>query len=110
MGFKIYATKGTSTYFREHGVENTACFKNDENMKPNAIGLMRDGDINLVINTPSQHSGAVRDGHRMRRLAVELEIPFITTINGAKVAVGAIKVGRKNEIGVKSMQEFHGLV
>ena len=46
----------------------------------------------------------------MRRLAVELEIPFITTINGAKVAVGAIKVGRKNEIGVKSMQEFHGLV
>ncbi|MCQ2070614.1 MAG: carbamoyl-phosphate synthase large subunit, partial [archaeon] len=109
MGFRIYATKGTSTYLRENGVENTAVFKNDENLKPNATSLMRDGDINLVINTPSLHSGAVRDGHRMRRLAVELEIPFITTINGAKVSVGAIEVARKGNIGVKSMQEFHGL-
>ncbi len=109
MGFRIYATKGTSTYFREHGVENTAVFKNNENLKPNAISLMRDGDINMVINTPTQHSGAVRDGHRMRRLAVELEIPFMTTINGAKVAVGAIRVAREDHIGVKCMQEFHGL-
>ncbi|AGI47553.1 carbamoyl-phosphate synthase large subunit [Thermoplasmatales archaeon BRNA1] len=110
MGFKIYATKGTSTYLREHGVENTAVFKNSENMKPNAISLMRDGAINLIINTPSLHSGAVRDGHRMRRLAVELEIPFITTLNGAEISVGAIAVKKKGEIGVKSMQDYHGLV
>ena len=110
MGFAIYATKGTSTYLREHGVENTACFKNDENMQPNAIGLMRDGSINMIINTPQQHSGAVRDGHRMRRLAVELEIPFITTINGAQTSVGAIRVARRGDIDVKSMQDFHGLV
>ncbi len=110
MGFAIYATKGTSTYLREHGVENTACFKNDENMQPNAIGLMRDGSINMIINTPQQHSGAVRDGHRMRRLAVELEIPFITTINGAQTSVGAIRVARRGGIDVKSMQDFHGLV
>jgi carbamoyl-phosphate synthase large subunit len=109
MGFRIYATKGTSTYFREHGVENTAVFKNSENMKPNAISLMRDGEINLVVNTPTQHSGAVRDGHLMRRLAVELEIPFVTTINGAKVTVGAIRVAREKDIGVKCMQDFHGL-
>ncbi|MBE6526692.1 MAG: carbamoyl-phosphate synthase large subunit [Thermoplasmata archaeon] len=110
MGFRIYATKGTSTYLRENGVENTAVFKNNEGMKPNAISLMRDGSINLVINSPSEHSGAVRDGHRMRRLAVELEIPFITTINGAEMAVGAIAVKKKGDIGVKSMQEYHKLV
>lgn len=110
MGFKIYATKGTSTYLREHGVDNTAVFKNSEGLKPNAISLMRDGDIALIINTPSEHSGAVRDGHRMRRLAVELEIPFITTLNGASMAVGAIAVKRKGGIGVKSMQEYHKLV
>ncbi|MDD4222650.1 MAG: carbamoyl-phosphate synthase large subunit, partial [Candidatus Methanomethylophilus sp.] len=109
MGFRIYATKGTATYLREHGVECIPVFKVDENLKPNAIGLMRDGEINLVINTPSQRSGAVRDGHRMRRLAVELQIPFLTTINGARVAVGAIKVARKGEIGVRSMQEYHHL-
>ncbi|MBQ5448404.1 MAG: carbamoyl-phosphate synthase large subunit, partial [Candidatus Methanomethylophilus sp.] len=110
MGFEIYATKGTATYFKEHGVDTTAVFKNDEQLKPNATSLMRDGAINLVINTPTNHSGAVRDGHRMRRLAVELEIPFLTTINGAKIAVGAIGVARKNQMGVKSMQDFHTLI
>ena len=110
MGFKIYATKGTTTYFRDHHVECTPVFRNDEQLKPNATSLMRDGEIQLVINTPTNHSGAVRDGHRMRRLAVELEIPFLTTINGAKIAVGAIEVARKNQMGVKSMQDFHTLV
>jgi carbamoyl-phosphate synthase large subunit len=46
----------------------------------------------------------------MRRLAVELEIPYVTTINGAKIAAGAIRVAKEREIGVKSMQDFHGLV
>ncbi|MBO4503122.1 MAG: carbamoyl-phosphate synthase large subunit [Candidatus Methanomethylophilus sp.] len=110
MGFKIYATKGTTTYFRDHHVECTPVFRNDEQLKPNATSLMRDGEIQLVINTPTNPSGAVRDGHRMRRLAVELEIPFLTTINGAKIAVGAIEVARKNAMGVKSMQDFHTLV
>ncbi len=110
MGFKIYATKGTTTYFRDRGVECTPVFRNDEQLKPNATSLMRDGEIQLVINTPTNHSGAVRDGHRMRRLAVELEIPFLTTINGAKIAVGAIQVAKKNQMGVKSMQDFHTLV
>ncbi len=110
MGFKLYGTKGTASFLRENGVACISVFRNDEQMKPNATSLMRDGEINLVINTPTEHSGAVRDGHRMRRLAVELEIPFITTINGAKIATGAIKVARKGNISVKSMQDFHGLV
>jgi len=109
LGFCIYATKGTSTYLREHGVETTTVFKIDDNMKPNAIGLMREGKINLIINTPSQMSGPVRDGHKTRRLAVELEIPFLTTIQGADAAVGAIKVARDQSFMVRSMKEFHML-
>ena len=109
MGFTIYATKGTSTYLREHGIENIPVFRLDENQKPNAVGLMRDGKINLVINTPTQRSGAVRDGYTMRRLAVELEIPFMTTCQGAEIAVGSIKVARSGALGVRSMKEFHGL-
>lgn len=109
MGFHIYATKGTSTYLRERGVETTTVFKIDENMKPNAIGLMREGKINLIINSPSQKSGAVRDGHKMRRLAVELEIPFMPTVQGADVAVRAIKVARTQDFEVKAMKEFHTL-
>ena len=109
MGFTIYATKGTSTYLREYGIENVPVFRLDENQKPNAVGLMRDGEINLVINTPTQTSGPVRDGYTMRRLAVELEIPFMTTVQGAEITVGAIKVARSGKLGVRSMKEFHGL-
>lgn len=109
MGFTIYATKGTSTYLRQNGVENIPVFRLSENQKPNAIGLMRDGKINLIINTPTQRSGAIRDGYTMRRLAVELEIPFMTTVNGARIAVGAIKVARTGQFRVRSMKEFHGL-
>jgi carbamoyl-phosphate synthase large subunit len=110
MGFTIYATKGTSTYLRGCGVETITVFKLDEGQKPNAVGLMRDGKINLVINTPSQRSGAIRDGYTIRRLAVELEIPFMTTVQGADIAVRAIKVAKSGGLGVRSMKEFHGLV
>ncbi|HKM14245.1 MAG TPA: carbamoyl-phosphate synthase large subunit, partial [Candidatus Methanomethylophilaceae archaeon] len=109
MGFTIYATKGTSTYLRENGVETTTVFKLDEKLKPNAIGLMRDGKINLIINTPSMKSGTRRDGYTMRRLAVELEIPFMTTAQGANIAVGAIRVGRAGKLSVHSTKEFHVL-
>ena len=109
MGFKIYATRGTSKYLSDHGIDNSFVYKNTENQEPNAESLMRNGDINLIINTPREHSGAIRDGHAMRRLAVELEIPYITTMNGAEMAVGAIAVELKGETGVKSMQEYHGL-
>ncbi|MDR0791552.1 MAG: carbamoyl-phosphate synthase large subunit [Methanomassiliicoccaceae archaeon] len=107
MGFTIYATKGTSTYLRENGVETTTVFRVSDNQNPNAIGLMREKKINLIINTPSMHSGARRDGYMMRRLAVELEIPFVTSVNGANVAVGAIKNAAGKEMTARSMREFH---
>jgi carbamoyl-phosphate synthase, large subunit len=107
MGFTIYATKGTSTYLREHGIPVTTVFKVSDKQTPNAIGLMREGKINLIINTPSMSSGARRDGYIMRRLAVELEIPFVTTANGANATVGAIKSAKGKEFNVNSMREFH---
>jgi len=110
MGFKIYATKGTSTYLREHGLETETVFRVSDNQNPNAIGLMRNGDINLIINTPSMKSGARRDGYVMRRLAVELEIPFMTTVQGADIAVNAIQVARGHDMSVNSMKDFHSLV
>lgn len=107
VGFTIYATKGTSTYLRENGIPVTTVFRVSDNQKPNAIGLMREGKINLIVNTPSMSSGARRDGYMMRRLAVELEIPFTTSVNGANAAVGAIKNAGGREIKVRSMREFH---
>ncbi|NLL95389.1 MAG: carbamoyl-phosphate synthase large subunit [Thermoplasmatales archaeon] len=108
MGFRIYATKGTSTFLRKNGVETTTVFMVSENQKPNAIGLMREGEISMVINTPSMKSGARRDGYLMRRIAVELEIPFLTTAQGANAVVGAIEVAREKGVEVRSMREYYG--
>ena len=79
-------------------------------MAPNAVSAMREGKIQMIINTPTQKSGAIRDGAAMRRLAVELQIPIITTIQGLEMTVGAIKVARNGNTGVRSITEFHRLV
>ena len=57
---------------------------------PDALDLMRQGKIHLVINTPRSTGGAVLDWNMMRRLAVELNIPFVTTMAGAHMEVEAI--------------------
>ena len=107
MGFNIYATKGTSTFLRTHGIQTTTVFTLSDKYRPQAVEYMREGMINMIINTPSNKSGAIRDGYTLRRLAVELEIPFLTTANGANTAVAAIKVARGRELGVRSMREYH---
>lgn len=107
MGFEIYATKGTSTFFRNNGIPSTTVFKLQDNQGINGLSLMREGRIGLIINTPSLKSGAIRDGSSLRRLAVELEIPIMTTAQGALMAVGAIKVGKEKDVAVRSMREFY---
>ena len=107
MGFTIYATKGTSTFLRNNDIPSTTVFRINENMGIDGLSLMRQGKINLIINTPSLRSGAVRDGATMRRTAVELEIPSMTTVQGANIAVAAIKVARDQKLGVRGMKEFH---
>ena len=67
------------------------CYRIAEGRSPDALDLMRQGKIQLVINTPRSTGGAVLDGNMMRRLAVELNIPFVTTMAGARMEVEAIK-------------------
>ena len=91
MGFKIHATPGTASVLRENGsVDVETCYRIEERKSPDALDLMRRGMIQLVINTPTATGGAVLDGNMMRRLAVELNIPFVTTMAGAKMEVEAI--------------------
>ncbi|HYS71793.1 MAG TPA: carbamoyl-phosphate synthase large subunit, partial [Thermoplasmata archaeon] len=105
-GLTLYATLGTAAHLREHGVEVTTVYRISENRPPDALGLMHRGDIRLVINTPTSSSGARRDGYMMRRLAVDLGIPFITTIRGAAAAAAAITEVRSADLAVKSLQAF----
>ena len=94
MGFTLYATTGTAASLRSAGVPVERVYRIAERHSPDALDLMRQGKINLVINTPSKSGGAVLDGNMMRRLAVELNIPFVTTMSGARMEVEAVSAAR----------------
>ncbi len=106
LGLCLYATRGTAQFLREHGVDVTTVYRISENQSPDALGLMRRGEIQLVINTPTNSSGARRDGYMMRRLAVDLNIPFLPTIQAAVAAAQAIAETREGGLGVRSLQSY----
>ncbi|MFQ6128349.1 MAG: carbamoyl-phosphate synthase large subunit [Thermoplasmata archaeon] len=109
LGWKIYATRGTSSVLRTAGVEAKTVYRIRENKSPTAIGLMRDGMVDLVINTPSKESGPRRDGYMMRRLAIDLNISFVTRIEGARIIAEAAELVSREEVDVISLQRFHEL-
>ena len=75
------------------GIRASRAYRISENRKPDALGLMRSGDVSFIVNTPRVSSGSVRDGAMMRRLAVEINIPLATTISGARAIAEAIEFG-----------------
>ena len=98
LGFTLYATPGTADLLRSHDVTVEIAYRITEKMHPDALDLMRQGKISFIVNIPTISGGAVRDGNMMRRLAVELNIPFVTTIRGAKMEVAAIAAMMKGEM------------
>ncbi len=106
LGLRLYATRGTAQFLHEHGVDVTTVYRISENQSPDALGLMRRGEIQLVINTPTNSSGARRDGYMMRRLAVDLNIPFIPTVQAAVAAAQAIEEMRQGDLDVRSLQSY----
>ncbi|MEM2720763.1 MAG: carbamoyl-phosphate synthase large subunit, partial [Candidatus Bathyarchaeia archaeon] len=105
LGFKIYATEGTARVLRANGIEVEVAQKISQG-RPHVIDLIINGQINLIINTPSGKRGKT-EGYMIRRTAVERNIPYITTVPGAMAAVRAIKAIREGKLDVKSLKEYH---
>jgi carbamoyl-phosphate synthase large subunit len=91
LGFIIYATPGTADVIRARGVEVQTVYRITDRKHPDALDLMRTDQVSFIVNVPTISGGAVRDGNMMRRLAVEMNIPFVTTMSGAKMEVSAIR-------------------
>jgi carbamoyl-phosphate synthase large subunit len=91
MGFTIYATLGTADILRANDLVVQTAYRITERKHPDALDLMRNGEVSFIVNVPTISGGAVRDGNMMRRLAVEMNIPFVTTMSGAKMEVSAIR-------------------
>ncbi len=108
LGFKLVGTDGTSRVLREHGVQIETIRKLQEG-RPNLLDLLANGDIQLIINTPSG-KGARTDEGRIRSAAVAHGVPCVTTTAGCLAAVGAIEAMIANPTpSVTSLQEWLGM-
>jgi carbamoyl-phosphate synthase large subunit len=107
LGFKIVATRGTADYLRHQGIEVGTVYRISEHKSPNALDLMRQKRIDLIINTPSMTHSAKRDGYVMRRLAVELNIPFITALTSAEAEVEAIRFARTSRLATRPLHAYY---
>ncbi len=105
-GFRILATSGTADFLLKHGVKCEKVLKVSEG-RPNIVDMMKNGEIDLVINTPSGKKRTLTDAFHLRRTAMELNIPYFTTVAGAKAAVEAIAAMKNQEMDVKPLQEYY---
>jgi len=105
LGFALLATRGTALKLQEKEIECNRVNKISQG-RPHILDKLKDGRVQWIINT-SSGSRTTEDSYTIRRAALDLHIPYTTTISGAVSMVQAIAaVGRREEIGVKSIQEF----
>lgn len=105
IGLKLIGTAGTARYLSEQGVKIDVIQKIHEG-SPNVTDMMRKGNIDLVINTPTSKA-ALKDGYDIRRAAVDFNIPYITTIQAARAAADAMVAIKKGKTTIKSIHEYH---
>lgn len=101
LGFELAATSGTADAARGVDIEK---IKKVSQGSPNIRDAILNKEIDLIINT-SEGKQSAQDGYIIRRLAIELGIPYVTTLSGARAALNAIEAVQNNEITVKSLNE-----
>jgi carbamoyl-phosphate synthase large subunit len=107
LGFELVATEGTADSVKNFVKINTIGKVSEKS--PNIKDAVLDGTIDLIINTPSGKQSA-DDGFSIRRMAVELGIPYVTTLAGARAVLNAIEHVQEGDIGVKSLNEYQDLL
>jgi carbamoyl-phosphate synthase large subunit len=105
LGFKIKATEGTCRFLAEHGIEAQHILKMHEG-RPNIVDAIKNGEIQLVINTPSGKLGKYDDSY-IRKAAIKYRVPYITTIAAAHAAAKGIAAYQQGHSEVKSLQNYH---
>ncbi len=108
MGFTICSTSGTAKVLADAGVEVKRLAKINEG-RPNAVDLIKNGQIKMVINTPG---GMVprRDENAIRSAAYAHNVCLMTTITGAAAAVEGIRALKTKSVGVRPIQQYRGNV
>jgi carbamoyl-phosphate synthase large subunit len=105
MGFNILTTEGTNNFLAENGIKSVLIKKVNEG-RPNIVDAIKNGEINLVINTPRGKSSEVDDSY-IRKEAIKHKILYITTTTAALAATKGIAARRNGKSNVKSIQQYH---
>jgi carbamoyl-phosphate synthase large subunit len=106
MDFDIVATEGTANSLIRNDIEVTKIRKVSEG-RPNVVDLVKNGQIQLIINTPASGRAPRQDEVAIRSTAVAYNIPLVTTVSGASATVNAIEALLQKRLDVRSIQEYH---
>lgn len=106
-GYKIYATGGTSRYLNENGIENTHVYWPSEEKQPQALEMLHKKEIDMVVNVPKDLTVSELDnGYKIRRAAIDLNIPLITNPRLASAFIYAFCNKSLDDIAIKAWEEY----
>ena len=107
-GYELYATVGTSKYLTENGIENTLVYMpSDEGQHPQALELLHEKKINMVVNMPKDLTPReLTNGYKIRRAAIDLNVPLITNSRLASAFISAFCNVGMDDIDIKAWGEY----
>lgn len=107
-GYKLYATGGTSKFLAENGIENTQVYwPSDEGKQPQALDMLHNHEIDMVVNIPKNLTASELDnGYKIRRAAIDLNVPLITNSRLASSFIHAFCKVKLDDIDIKSWEEY----
>lgn len=107
-GYKVYATAGTAKFFNENGVEATTVCWPDEDGENNVMDMIANHQFDLIVNVPKNHTKReLTNGYRIRRGAIDHNIPLMTNVRLAKAFIEAFTALKEEDIKIKSWQEYN---
>ena len=106
-GYNLFATGGTSKFLTENGIENTRVYWPSEEGHPQALEMLHNKEIDMVVNIPRDLSvGELTNGYKIRRAAIDLNIPLITNARLASAFINAFCSMGIDDIAIKSWDEY----
>ncbi len=106
-GYKLFATGGTSKFLTENGVENTRVYWPSEEGRPQALDMLHKKEIDMVVNIPKNlTAGELSNGYKIRRAAIDLNIPLITNARLASAFINAFCTMSVDDLAIKSWAEY----
>lgn len=106
-GYTLYATGGTSRYLTENGIKNNLVYWPSEERHPQAIDMLHNHEIDMVVNVPKNLSSSeLSNGYKIRRAAIDLNVPLITNARLASAFIYAFCTVKLDELDIKCWQEY----